>query len=296
MAQRRSRRLTALAVTIGLVAGACSGGDSGSTTTSGVPTPIGGDHTDPLAGNAFYTQTVNGVLPDLPVTVQAQATITDVNRQAWSSTTGLLVHAADRYVGLRSSRTFVRQGDPLTIEAVVAGIDGDVVTGVEFDVVAGRVQSTWTNGEYVEEVVDPQTCTVTAAAEPVQCEFDTTVGGQYRVTAMVAGSDGGRNRTELTTWVSGAEALPTRNVAQETLTVVPDKAEYAPGDTAELLVQAPFATGEGLVTISRNGIRDVVRFTLADGSAVVQVPITEASVPQLSLLSLIHISEPTRPY
>ena len=225
----------------------------------------------------------DGVLPDLPVTVQAQATITDVNRQAWSSTTGLLVHAADRYVGLRSSRTFVRQGDPLTIEAVVAGIDGDVVTGVEFDVVAGRVQSTWTNGEYVEEVVDPQTCTVTAAAEPVQCEFDTTVGGQYRVTAMVAGSDGGRNRTELTTWVSGAEALPTRNVAQETLTVVPDKAEYAPGDTAELLVQAPFATGEGLVTISRNGIRDVVRFTLADGSAVVQVPITEASVPQLSL-------------
>ena len=55
MAQRRSRRLTALAVTIGLVAGACSGGDSGSTTTSGVPTPIGGDHTDPLAGIAPRT-------------------------------------------------------------------------------------------------------------------------------------------------------------------------------------------------------------------------------------------------
>jgi uncharacterized protein YfaS (alpha-2-macroglobulin family) len=225
----------------------------------------------------------DGVLPDLPVTVQASATITDVNRQAWSSSTGLLVHAADRYVGLRSSRTFVRQGDPLTIEAVVTDIDGAAVTGVSFDVVAGRVQSTWTDGEYVEEVVDPQTCTVTAAAEPVVCEFDTTVGGQYRVTALIAGSDGGRNRTELTTWVSGAEAQPSRNVAQETLTVVPDQAEYAPGDTAELLVQAPFATGEGLVTISRNGIREVLRFSIVDGSAVVQVPITEASVPQLSL-------------
>ena len=225
----------------------------------------------------------DGVLPDLPVTVQAEATITDVNRQAWSSRTGLLVHAANRYVGLRSARTFVRQGDPLTIEAVVTDIDGQAVTGVSFDVVAGRVQTSWTNGEFVEEVVDPQTCTVSATAEPVQCEFDTTVGGEYRITAMVAGTDGGRNRTELTTWVSGAAAQPTRDVAQETLTVVPDKAEYAPGDTAELLVQAPFASGEGLLTIGRNGIRDVVRFTLTDGSAVVEVPITEASVPQLSL-------------
>ncbi|MDO9174672.1 MAG: alpha-2-macroglobulin family protein, partial [Actinomycetota bacterium] len=133
------------------------------------------------------------------------------------------------------------------------------------------------------KVVDEQTCAVTSAADPVQCEFDTAVGGQYRVTAVVAGTDGGRNRTELTTWVSGAEAQPTRGVEQQTLTVVPDQQEYAPGDTAELLVQAPFAAGEGLLTISRNGLRDTVRFAVVDGSAVVEVPITEASVPQLSL-------------
>ena len=34
----------------------------------------------------------------------------DVNRQAWTATTSLLVHAADRYVGLRSERPFVQQG------------------------------------------------------------------------------------------------------------------------------------------------------------------------------------------
>jgi len=225
----------------------------------------------------------DGTLPDLPVAISAQATITDVNRQAWASTTDLLVHAADRYVGLRATRAFVRQGDPLEIEAIVTGIDGDVLAGVSVDVVAGRVESTYVDGEWTETVLDPQTCTVASDAEATTCEFDTAVGGEYKVTAVVTDDHGGRNRTETTAWVSGAESQPTRGVDQQVLTVVPSQETYAAGDTAELLVQAPFATGEGLVTVSRNGIRDTIRFQLVDGSAVVEVPITEADVPQLSL-------------
>ncbi|MGB8858357.1 MAG: alpha-2-macroglobulin family protein [Ilumatobacteraceae bacterium] len=225
----------------------------------------------------------DGALPDLPVAISAQATITDVNRQAWSSTSSMLVHAADRYVGLRSSRTFVRQGDPLDIEAVITDVDGAAVSGVTVDVVAGRVESSYVDGTWTETLVDSQTCTVTSAADPIPCSFDTAVGGQYKVTAVVTDDHGGRNRTEMTAWVSGAASQPSRGVEQQSLTVVPDKAEYAAGDTAELLVQAPFTTGEGLVTISRNGIRDTMRFQVVDGSAVVQVPITEADVPQLML-------------
>ncbi|MEI7548389.1 MAG: MG2 domain-containing protein, partial [Actinomycetota bacterium] len=137
-----------------------------------------------------------GALPDLPVSVSAQATVTDVNRQAWSDTTDLLVHPADRYVGLRSTRTFVRQGDPLNIEAVVTGIDGAARSGVAFDVVAGRIQSKYANGSWTEVVVDLQTCHVTSVANPSPCTFDTSVGGQYRITAVVAGATGGHNRTE----------------------------------------------------------------------------------------------------
>ena len=225
----------------------------------------------------------DGALPDLPVSVSAQATVTDVNRQAWSDTTAMLVHAADRYVGLRSTRTFVRQGDPLTVEAVVTGIDGGVQSGVAFDVVAGKVESKYVNGTWTEVVVDPQTCHVTSSSAPSSCNFDTAVGGQYKVTAVVAGSAGGHNRSELTTWVSGAESQPTRGVEQGVLTVVPDKATYAAGDTAELLVQAPFAMGEGLLTVVRNGVRSTQRFTVVSGSAVVQVPVSEADVPQLTL-------------
>ena len=46
----------------------------------------------------------------LPVTVTAQATVTDLNRQAIAGTADLLVHPADYYVGLASNDTFVDAG------------------------------------------------------------------------------------------------------------------------------------------------------------------------------------------
>ncbi len=59
-----------------------------------------------------------------PVSVSAQATVMDVNRQAWTSTTNLLVHPADLYVGLNSDRYFVEKGMPLKIDVIVTDLDG----------------------------------------------------------------------------------------------------------------------------------------------------------------------------
>jgi alpha-2-macroglobulin len=227
--------------------------------------------------------TSEGVLPDLPVSVSVAGTVTDVNRQAWSDQQNLLVHSADRYVGLRSDRSFVREGEPMKIEAVVTDIDGKVQAGSKISVTAGLIRSKYVNDKWVEEVVDPQTCDVTSAAEPVLCSFATPVGGQYRVETVVTDAKGGRNRTQLTVWVSGAGTQPTRGVAQEELTVVPDKAEYAPGDTAKILVQAPFAVGEGLAVITHNGIKENKRFTLEKGSAELAIALTEADIPNTSV-------------
>jgi alpha-2-macroglobulin len=227
--------------------------------------------------------TNEGVLPDLPVSVSVAGTVTDVNRQAWSDQQNLLVHSADRYVGLRSDRSFVREGEPMKIEAVVTDIDGKVQVGSKISVIAGLIRSKYVNDKWVDEVVDPQTCDVTSAAEPVLCTFSTPVGGQYRVETVVTDAKGGRNRTQLTVWVSGAGAQPTRGVAQGTLTVVPDKTEYAPGDIAKILVQAPFAVGEGLAVITHNGIKENKRFTLEKGSAELAIALTEADIPNTSV-------------
>ncbi len=59
-----------------------------------------------------------------PVSISAQATVMDVNRQAWTSTTNMLVHPSDLYVGLHSERYFVEKGTPLKIEFIVTILTG----------------------------------------------------------------------------------------------------------------------------------------------------------------------------
>ncbi|MCA9997051.1 MAG: hypothetical protein KDE56_14935, partial [Anaerolineales bacterium] len=218
-----------------------------------------------------------------PFTVRAEATVMDVNRQAWSANTGLLVHPAALYVGLRSPTTFVEQGEPLEIEAIVTDIDGNAVAGTAVSVTAARLEWLYRDGQWREEPVDAQTCDVVSTAEPVACTFDTEKGGTVQITAVITDAQGRHNQSQLTRWIGGGRQPAQRNVQQEAVTLIPDRQEYQPGDVAEILVQSPFTPAEGLLTLSHGGILSTERFTLTDGSTTLRIPITEAHLPNLSV-------------
>ncbi|MFZ5912038.1 MAG: alpha-2-macroglobulin family protein [Chloroflexota bacterium] len=218
-----------------------------------------------------------------PFSVQAEATVMDVNRQAWASRANLLVHPADLYVGLRSERYFVQRGEPLDISLIVTDLDGNAVPGREVKVTAARLDWKFQDGEWREIEADPQDCTVTSEQEPVQCKFETPVGGRYRITAIVVDDKGRGNKSIITRWVSGGGLPPSREVEQEEATLIPDKETWQPGDTAEILVQSPFSPAEGLLTVSRSGFLYTERFTLEGGSATLRIPIKEAYIPNLNV-------------
>ncbi len=247
----------------------------------------------------FLTGATAGSGPDLPgrenvrpfpVHVDARATVFDVNRQAWSSRAGLLLHPADRYVGLRTERYFVERGEPLSVEVVVTDIDGNAVAGHDAVVRAARLGWAYREGRWREIEKEAQECTVktTAAAAPddsehnfAACVFETPLGGEYRISATVVDEAGRRNRTELTRWVSGGERPPRGNVEREDVQLIPDGEAYAPGDTAQILVQAPFFPAEGLVTLRRDGLVSSQRFTLDGPTYTLHVPIEEQYVPNI---------------
>src|SRR5438034_215700 len=56
----------------------------------------------------------------------------------------------------------------------------------------------------------------------------------------------------------------------------PPSPATGPGDTAHLLVIAPFASGRGLLTVLANNAAQTHAFALDHGSAIVDVPITDA--------------------
>jgi alpha-2-macroglobulin len=219
-----------------------------------------------------------------PFSVRAEAVVMDVNRQAWAGSTSLLVHPSTLYVGLRSERTFVRQGEPLVIDLIVADIDGNAVPGRTISVEAARLDWRYRNGSWNEEVVDAETCIVASAGEPVSCTFTPQQGGTYRITASVEDGAGRVHQSQMTRWVSGGNRPPSRRVEEEAITLIPDRESYAPGDVAEILVQAPFSPAEGLMTVSRGGLLYSETFTVADGAATLRVPISEAHIPNLDVM------------
>ncbi len=238
------------------------------------------------SGGSNYLQVQVGDLgragAGLPVTVTAQATVTDVNQQAIAGTTDLLVHPADFYVGLAGDDTFVTQGKPTVVRAIATDIDGAVASGRRIDMRSSRITTSFTNGASVDTESDTQNCQVTSTAGPVTCTFHPSVAGTYRITATVTDTKGRTSRSELTRWVAGPDGSVDRTVALQQLTLVPDKREYQPGESARVLVQSPIEAGNGLVTVLHNGIVSASKFTVTDGSAVVSLPVTEAEMPGIT--------------
>ncbi len=218
-----------------------------------------------------------------PFSVMAEATVMDVNRQAWAADTTLLVHPAELYVGLRSERTFVQRGDPLKIDLIVTDLDGEPVADRPVEVQAARMEWKYRQGGWREEAVDVQECTVGSTMEPVSCIFETEMGGEYQIAASVTDALGRRNESQFTRWVSGGKRPPSREVEQETVNLIPDQENYQPGDVAEILVQTPFSPAEGLLTVSRSGILYTECFRITEDTYTLKVPIDEKHIPNLNL-------------
>jgi uncharacterized protein YfaS (alpha-2-macroglobulin family) len=236
-----------------------------------------------VTGNHFLRLDFENEIQPRPVSIAAEATVMDINRQAWTGTTTLLVHPADIYVGLRSERYFVERGTPIKIDLIVTDLAGKPVSGQAIEVQAARLEWKYQDDEWVEVEVDIQKCGQTSTLEPVTCKFETSLGGRYLITARVTDALGRKNQTQFTRWVSGGDLPPARKVEQETVTLIPDKETYQPGDRAQILVQSPFSPAEGLLTVSRSGTLYTQSFQIKEGSITLTVPIEEKHIPNLNI-------------
>ena len=99
----------------------------------------------------------------------------------------------------------------------------------------------------------------------------------------------------MTRWVAGGRSgAPSRRVDLEAANLIPDAETYAVGDTAEILVDSPFASATGLLTISHNRIIELRTFEIADHAAVLEVPITDDHVPELAVqVEIVSTTERT---
>jgi alpha-2-macroglobulin len=256
------------------------GGEGGETEFFSGQTDAGGFHYLRLD----FTPEGDPAIDPKPLSVVAEASVMDVNRQAWASSASLLVHPADVYVGLRTARYFVQKGVPMKVDFIVADLDGKPITGRPVEIEAARMEWKYANGQWLEQAAEVQTCALQSNGEIQTCEFQTPIGGTYQMTARVTDEEGRLNQSRITRWVSGGNIRPSRKVEHEEVTLIPDKETYQPGDVAEILVQSPFGAAQGLLTVTRDGILYTERFSIDEsGATILRIPIEDAHIPNLNL-------------
>jgi uncharacterized protein YfaS (alpha-2-macroglobulin family) len=74
---------------------------------------------------------------------------------------------------------------------------------------------------------------------------------------------------------------PPKGIDEEGVKLIPDRKEYKAGDTAQLLVQAPFYPAEAVMSLRRSGIVRTERFRIESANYVLRVPLEEAWTPNV---------------
>lgn len=216
-----------------------------------------------------------------PWSLSAEATVEDVNRQAWTASASLVVHPSALYVGLRSERSFVTGGQPLEIEMVVVDLDGAPIADVAVSLRADRREDCQVDGKWREVVTETVEQRESSGADPIGISLGGLTPGRWTVVVEAADPDGRVHRTSLQAWVAGAGVTVDRRAEDDELQLIPDRPTYAVDDVAEVLLIAPVAPAYGLVILERDGVVRTENIEITDAFHTLRIPIVDAFTPGL---------------
>ena len=237
--------------------------------------------TDPQGAHRIKLE-FDGLTPPYPMSLSIHGSVIDVNRQQWSANTSVLVHPAGVYVGLKPEKHFIREGEAVVLDTLVSDLDGKLVAGRKVTLTLARLEWAQTGEEYEEKELDREICEQTSKEEPSRCTLKTKQGGRHKVVAVVEDEHGRKSQTTLTLWVMGGSTTPDRDLKPGEAKLLSDKKAYAVGETAEILVMAPFAPAEGIVTLRRGGLVRTERFTMKSSMQTVGVKLDETMLPGIT--------------
>jgi|GEM_PF-4911785 len=197
-------------------------------------------------------------------------------------TSRLLLHPGAALIGLRTDTPYFRPGQPARLSGVVVDPAGTALSGRPWSVRVERED--WRrrdeNGDVIVDVV--ARCEGSTGGDPFACETPPLAPGHHRAVATTTDADGASHASVLEFYVFGGPR-PDQRLSRGSLVLVPDKPRYDVGDVAVVHVAAPFARGQGWLSIVAEGGTRMESFVLHDGRAVIEIPIVEAHVPDLRL-------------
>jgi uncharacterized protein YfaS (alpha-2-macroglobulin family) len=226
----------------------------------------------------------------LPRMISLSLVASDVDQRPVFNQTSFLAHPSSLYVGLKSNSFMVKSGEKASFSLAAATADGQIAAGHPVELTLYRRH--WTTVrrrspgaiyEYDSKVQDQKIESLTLATEsqPINFQFQIPRAGFFWVRAVIKDNNGFPNESSESLYATGTDAAGWQPQESNDLVLIPDKTEYAPGDTARILIQSPFSEGQGLMTVERAGVRSSRLFELGDTSPIIEVPIGEDDSPNL---------------
>lgn len=215
-----------------------------------------------------------------------EAEVLDAGNQAASASADIAVREADVDLGVTLDRGLVCAGQKLGVAIAATAPGGGTFHGV---LEARLVRRTWSSvqravagggWQFVDQAVDE----VVESVSPAPALWEVTPGksGHHFVEVVARDAAGRSTRCVRGFDVEGAGAAwePRDNLL---LTLTPDRERYRPGEVARVLVRGALPGSTALVTLERDGVSAPRWIGMEDGSATVEVAITEAMAPNVHL-------------
>lgn len=224
---------------------------------------------------------------DFASTYRFEAEVPSASGQRIANRAEIVMHPASIYVGLTRPKFFTNVTDPLNVSAVAVDLAGVAQSGVSVTVSLLREQ--WTSERrpenpgsvnWVRKEIPAGEWTVTSASSPVRVPATLKDGGCFILRAIAKDAEGRPTRTETRFYALGGGYSMWRTNGNR-IDLTPERTVWKPGETARVLVQSPWSQATALVTKEREGIRTHQRIEIKSTQDAVEIPITEADVPNV---------------
>lgn len=252
-----------------------------------------GNGTGTLGADGRLTLSPRADLEGQPASMryELEADITDLTGRTSSVAASTIVHRGLAYPGVKLKRSLVKAGDTVPVEVVEVTPEGKPAAGATGRV--SLVRREWrtarrlmVGGEIGAETARVDTTlesrSLPPGAGPHRLEFSVPAAGSYQVVVEVADRTGNRQRSVGSFYASGPGEFGWGWRPGWKIDLITDREEYAPGDTARILVRSPFRDALALVTVERENVREAWTRRLEGTSEVVEILIPrQGAAPNL---------------
>ncbi len=234
------------------------------------------------------------------------AVVTDPARQTSAGRQEITLHPGLFYIGIKPQSTFLdlTEDDGVTFNVIAVSPNGQPVAASDLKVELIRrqwnsIREVGSDGrlrwrtEQIEENHGIQEISI-EAGRAQQLTMPVELGGSYLIRASGRDLRGNAIYTEAYFYATGSGYVAWNRSDDDRVELTPSATSFAPGETAKIMVQSPYEEATALITVEREGIISSRVETLRGSTPQIEIPITEAHLPNI-YVSVMMLNGRTAP-